>query len=94
MLPTDKALWKVDNGLLRLNEAEDVQKTLEGYLKIQLTVVDAKKRFLDALSRVQDPERKRNVSLDTDFRIPILTLLSEKSLGACLSRSSKKQRKK
>ena len=61
MLLTDKAIQKVDNGLLRLNEAEDVRKRLEGQLKIQLTVVDASQRFLDQLKAVVDPEMKRKI---------------------------------
>lgn len=51
----------VDNGLLRLGEAQDVEKTLSSYLKINLTVVDASQRFLDALKGVTEPEEKRRV---------------------------------
>ena len=61
MLCIDKALYKVDNGLLRLAEAENVHKTLTEYLGIQLTVVDASQRFLDQLRGVTDPEQKRKV---------------------------------
>ena len=39
----------VDNGLLRLNEAETVQKTLTQHLGINLTVVDAGERFMAEL---------------------------------------------
>lgn len=59
ILYADKALWKVDNGLLRLNEVETVQKNLEEHLNIQLTVVDASDRFLLHLSEISDPEQKR-----------------------------------
>lgn len=58
MLYADKALWKVDNGLLRLNEVETVQKNLEEHLNIQLTVLDASDRFLLDLSEISDPEQK------------------------------------
>lgn len=51
----------VDNGLLRLGEAQDVEKTLSSYLKINLTVVDASQRFLEALQGIEDPEEKRRV---------------------------------
>ena len=61
MLHTDKAPWKINNGLLRSNEVEDVQKTLEGHLKIQLTVVDASQRFLLQLKNVVEPEMKRKI---------------------------------
>lgn len=51
----------VDNGLLRLGEAQDVEKTLSSYLKINLTVVDASQRFLHSLKGVTEPEEKRRV---------------------------------
>ena len=49
----------VDNGLLRLNEAEDVKSTLMEGLGINLTVVNAKQRFLSELEGVSEPEKKR-----------------------------------
>ena len=49
----------VNNGLLRLNEAETVQRTLELHLGINLTVVDATERFLADLKGVSEPEEKR-----------------------------------
>ncbi len=50
----------VDNGLLRLNEFETV---LETYKELGLNVigVNAKQKFLSALERVSDPERKRKI---------------------------------
>ncbi len=50
----------VDNGLLRLNEAEQVMERFE---KLDLTIVhvDASKRFLEKLEGVTDPERKRKI---------------------------------
>lgn len=51
----------VDNGLLRLDEAKQVEKTLRNYLGINLKVVDASKRFLDALQGRRDPEEKRKI---------------------------------
>lgn len=61
MLHADKAPSKVNNGLLRHNEVEDVQTTLTESLGIQLTVVDASQRFLDQLIGVVDPEQKRKI---------------------------------
>ena len=61
MLYADTGLWKVDNGLLRLNKVETVQKNLEEHLNIQLTVVDARDRFLLYLSEISDPEQKRKI---------------------------------
>ncbi|CAD6499145.1 BgTH12-04797 [Blumeria graminis f. sp. triticale] len=50
----------VDNGCMRLNECEQVQKTLSKELGINLTVVDASDRFLDGLKGItDDPEAKR-----------------------------------
>jgi GMP synthase (glutamine-hydrolysing) len=51
----------VDNGLLRLGEAEQVRDTFEGRFHLPLRVVDARKRFLDKLAGVTDPERKRKI---------------------------------
>ncbi|ABR30582.1 GMP synthase [Thermosipho melanesiensis] len=50
----------VDTGLLRLNEGEEVKENFER-LGIKIFVVDAKKRFLDALKDVEDPEEKRKI---------------------------------
>jgi GMP synthase (glutamine-hydrolysing) len=49
----------VDHGLLRLGEAEQVERDYVAATGIRLKVVDAEKRFLDALSGVSDPEQKR-----------------------------------
>lgn len=51
----------VDNALLRLNEAEIVRDTLTKELGINLTVVDARDRFLAKLKGVSDPETKRKI---------------------------------
>lgn len=51
----------VDNGLLRLNEVEQVQQTIGEHMHIDLITVDAEERFLQALQGVDDPERKRKV---------------------------------
>ena len=51
----------VDNGLLRLNEAETVRQTLTEHLGINLKVVDAGDRFLGALRGVSEPEQKRRI---------------------------------
>ncbi|HVK67292.1 MAG TPA: glutamine-hydrolyzing GMP synthase [Polyangium sp.] len=49
----------VDNGLLRQGEAEQVVKMFGDHYHLRLVHVDARKRFLDALSGVTDPEQKR-----------------------------------
>jgi GMP synthase (glutamine-hydrolysing) len=49
----------VDHGLLRKGEAEQVERDFVASTGVQLKVVDAAKRFLDALAGVTDPETKR-----------------------------------
>jgi GMP synthase (glutamine-hydrolysing) len=49
----------VDNGLLRQDEARQVQQTFGGAFGIPLHTVDAGPRFLAALAGVTDPEEKR-----------------------------------
>jgi GMP synthase (glutamine-hydrolysing) len=56
----------VDNGLLRQGEREQVEREFAEY---QLTVVDARDRFLDALSGHSDPERKRKIIGETFIRV-------------------------
>ncbi len=51
----------VDNGLLRKDEHKKVIKTFRGHYRIALKFVDAKKRFLDKLKGVEDPEKKRKI---------------------------------
>jgi len=60
-LPKDQLICVfVDQGLLRKNEAEDVQNMFK-MLDIPLITIDAKKEFMAALEGVSDPERKRKV---------------------------------
>ncbi len=51
----------VDNGLLREGEREKVEYVFKSLLKVPLIVIDAKRRFLDALKGVTDPEQKRKI---------------------------------
>jgi GMP synthase (glutamine-hydrolysing) len=51
----------VDNGLLRQNEVIKVRDTFQGHFKADLHVVDARRRFLDALAGVSDPQEKRRI---------------------------------
>ncbi len=51
----------VNNGLLRENEAEAVQKLFGDNFHIRLKYVDASDRFLDKLAGVTDPETKRKI---------------------------------
>ena len=51
----------VNNGVLRKNEFEKVQKTLRDNLGLRLDAVDATDRFLNKLKGVSDPEKKRKI---------------------------------
>jgi GMP synthase (glutamine-hydrolysing) len=51
----------VDNGLLRLNEAEQVRRRFTEKLGLPLDFVDASALFLERLRRVIDPEAKRKI---------------------------------
>jgi GMP synthase (glutamine-hydrolysing) len=51
----------VDNGLLRLNEAEQVMETFARNLGVKVIHVDAREQFLGHLAGVTDPEQKRKI---------------------------------
>ena len=51
----------VNNGVLRKNEFEKVQKNLRDNLGLQLVAVDATDRFMKKLAGVTDPEKKRKI---------------------------------
>ncbi len=51
----------VDHGLLRSGEAEQVERDFVAATGVELKVVDARQRFLDALADVRDPEEKRKI---------------------------------
>jgi GMP synthase (glutamine-hydrolysing) len=56
----------VDNGVLRLGERESVAAEFSEY---DLTVVDARARFLDALAGETDPEKKRKIIGEAFIRV-------------------------
>jgi GMP synthase (glutamine-hydrolysing) len=51
----------VDNGLLRKDEAIKLKNTFKQHLKINIRFVNAKTKFLKALSKITDPEKKRKI---------------------------------
>jgi len=59
----------VDNGLLRHGEREQVENMFRGHFDVDLRVIDARKRFLDALEGVEDPEKKRKVIGEQFIRV-------------------------
>lgn len=46
---------------MRLNECEQVKKTLDEHLGINLTVVDGSELFFERLNGVTEPEAKRKI---------------------------------
>jgi GMP synthase (glutamine-hydrolysing) len=51
----------VDNGLLRLQEADQVMATFARHLGVRVIKVDAEDRFISALAGSSDPEQKRKI---------------------------------
>lgn len=67
-IPNQLHIVYVNNGLMRKNETEKVRETAQK-LGIKLNVVDARKRFLDALGGVTEPEEKRKIIGEAFVRI-------------------------
>ncbi|KAF7374112.1 hypothetical protein MSAN_00292300 [Mycena sanguinolenta] len=59
----------VDNGVLRLNEAKQVNEMLNKNLGVNLTVVDASELFLSRLEGIEDPEQKRKIIGNTFINV-------------------------
>ncbi|MHB8671174.1 MAG: glutamine-hydrolyzing GMP synthase [Acidimicrobiales bacterium] len=59
----------VDTGLLRLNEAEQVEDTFRRQFQVDLVHVKAADRFLENLRDAVDPERKRKIIGETFIRV-------------------------
>ena len=51
----------IDQGMMRLNEAEQVIEMFAEHFDVPLIAVDASDRFLEKLRHILDPERKRKV---------------------------------
>ena len=51
----------VDNGLLRLNEAKEIENMFTKNFKVNFTKIDAQKQFLSKLKGIVDPEEKRMI---------------------------------
>jgi GMP synthase (glutamine-hydrolysing) len=59
----------VDNGLLRLGEAEEVERNLNAFLHRPVLRVDARNTFLDRLRGVTEPEQKRKIIGNTFIEV-------------------------
>jgi len=51
----------VDNGLLRLNEGDEVMKTFADNMGVKVIRANAQKKFYDGLADENDPEKKRKI---------------------------------
>ena len=59
----------VDHGLMRKKESELLRVTFGEHLGMRLVMVDARRRFLDRLAGVEDPEQKRKIIGDEFIRV-------------------------
>ncbi|MCB9747724.1 MAG: glutamine-hydrolyzing GMP synthase [Candidatus Omnitrophica bacterium] len=59
----------VDNGMLRKNEVNDVQRTFKNHFRMNLTCLDAEKSFLVRLKNIVDPEEKRMIIGDEFVKV-------------------------
>jgi GMP synthase (glutamine-hydrolysing) len=59
----------VDHGMMRKDEAEQVEETFRRQFHVDLIHVKAADRFLGALEGVTDPERKRKIIGETFIRV-------------------------
>lgn len=67
----------VDNGLLRLDEENEIKEMFSKNFKVNFTKVDAKKQFLSKLKGISDPEKKRKI-VGEEF-VRIFTEFAEKN---------------
>jgi GMP synthase (glutamine-hydrolysing) len=67
----------VNNGLLRLNEEQEVESMFKNNFIVNFTHIDAKERFLKRLKGVTDPEQKRKI-VGEEF-VQIFTEFAEKN---------------
>jgi GMP synthase (glutamine-hydrolysing) len=51
----------VDNGLLRLNEGDQVMEVFSEHMDLNVIRVNAEERFLEKLKGINDPEEKRKI---------------------------------
>lgn len=51
----------VDNGLMRMNETEQLKKIFKQNLELNTLFVEAGSRFIKALTGISDPEKKRKI---------------------------------
>lgn len=59
----------VDHGLMRKNEADQVEQVFKNQFKVNLIRIDAEQRFLNKLKGVTDPEQKRKIIGEEFIRV-------------------------
>ncbi len=59
----------VDNGLMRKDERQKVERTFRDNFHIPLRSVDASERFLTGLKDIEEPEQKRKIIGETFIRV-------------------------
>ncbi len=67
----------VDNGLLRLNEEQQVQDMFKDSFSVNFTAINAREHFLSKLKGITDPEHKRKI-IGEEF-VQIFTDFAEKN---------------
>ena len=67
----------VNNGLLRLNEENEVEDMFKNNFNVNFTSIDASEKFLGKLKGIEDPEKKRMI-IDEEF-VHVFTEFAEKS---------------
>ena len=75
----------VNNGVLRANEAEAVQRIYGEHFKLNLKYVDATERFLTKLEGVTDPETKRKIIGNEFIQVfddAVVELTEKSTIGA------------
>ena len=67
----------VDNGLLRLNESEEIEEMFKSNFSLNFHKIDAREKFLSKLIGIADPEEKRKI-VGEEF-IKVFTDFAEKN---------------
>ena len=67
----------VNNGLLRLNEENEVEDMFKNNFNVNFTSIDASEKFLGKLKGIEDPEKKRMI-IGEEF-VHVFTEFTEKS---------------
>ena len=67
--PRHVHLMYIDTGMMRAGETEEVSAGLRRLGAENLLIIDARRRFIDALSGITDPEEKRKIIGDLFIRV-------------------------